>query len=124
MTLVLVLVAAALVVAALAPIVASLASPSRPSAPLVPAVEATALASPATEVPTIIQVPPLVEPAQTAVPVPIPSAALPATPAPASTAPRASVPPGPATTAAPGTDVHSIAPEPGLPANSPPPGRE
>lgn len=45
-------------------------------------------------------------------------------------APRASAPPGPATTAAPGKDIHTIAPEPGLPGpaqpgfpgDAPPPG--
>ena len=39
-------------------------------------------------------------------------------------APRPTVPVEPPTTATPSNDVHSIAPEPGMPGYSPPPGRD
>jgi len=43
---------------------------------------------------------------------------------PSTVAPRPTVPITPPTTAAPSQDVHAIAPEPGLPGYSPPPGHE
>jgi len=49
--------------------------------------------------------------------------AAPAVP-PNTVAPRPTVPIAPPTTAAPSQDVHAIAPEPGLPGYSPPPGHE
>ena len=53
---------------------------------------------------------------------PAPASVGPAAPT-ATAAPRKASP-GPATTAAPGRDIHAIAPEPDVPGFNPPPGRE
>jgi hypothetical protein len=94
------------------------ASPLDNPAPIVPAVEASSLPMPATEDSGV---------RTTETTAPAPASLRPAAPtaAPAATAvPRGIVPPGPATSAAPGRDIHAIAPEPGMPGFIPPPGRE
>jgi hypothetical protein len=90
--------------------------PAKNPAPLAPTVEATFAPIPVSD--------PVTSPfpaTQTAEPPP--AAPAPAAPV-ATTLPRPTVPVGPATTAAPRDDVHVIAPEPGMPSFSPPPGRE
>lgn len=110
-------------------------APARTSAPISPSIDASSapVMIDATAAPAQVSVPlppqPATQTATPASPPPVPQTATPASPPPVpktafTAAPRASVSPGPATTAVPTSDIHAIAPEPGLPGYSPPPGRQ
>ena len=97
-------------------------APVEDPAPIAPAVDASSAPFPAVETAapalrTALPAPASLRPVAPAAPAATAGTA-------ATAAPHATVPVGPPTTAAPGRDIHSIAPEPGMPGFNPPPGRE
>ncbi len=94
--------------------------PAENPAPVAPAVQASSVPLTAAPVPTETAIPG----GNTTAPAPAIYPAPPTAGSAATTVPHATVPVGPATSATPGGDIHSIAPEGTAPGFNPPPGRE